>query len=260
MRTTTLKTLAFCTVFGAVGLATSTAFAQGQPAPAPWGLPPMPWLNPQLLAPQPPPPPPPPPPVQQEDSGRGLEWLWGNVEAGASYQNLASLSPNTTLGLDKWSGAGGVFGVAAGARVLFFTGGLRVRYHALSNFGLWNFLGDLGVHIPYGRFDPYASLHFGYAKVVGLSEQTLLEPQRPSIGDVSIGGFMSGLSGGGHYYFSNTFSLGADLTLDFLFLGRSKVTPPASLSTADQNATLYTKDSKSVGFGASGALVFGVHF
>src|SRR5205823_5769164 len=63
------------------------------------------------------------------DSGRGLEFVYFNLEGGFSYAGLGTLHETGALvpTSSKTSGAGALWGVAAGALLLFFTLGPRFR-------------------------------------------------------------------------------------------------------------------------------------
>ncbi len=200
---------------------------------------------------------------EKEDSGRGLEWVWLNAEVGASYINMEQFNSNN-LALEKSSSAGPMFGLGAGIRLFVLTFGVRARLHQLSAFNLWEVNGEIGLHVPIKRIDPYISLHGGYAFVGSLSSDSLGAASSNSAGDVSIHGFDVGLSGGLDYYFTKALSVGLDVTLDALFLKRPPTPLPAGLTTAEQAAIrqqpLYANSGDSAGFGMSGSLHLGVHF
>jgi hypothetical protein len=200
---------------------------------------------------------------EHEDSGRGLEWVWLNAELGASYINMEQFNSNN-LALEKSSSAGPMFGLGAGIRLVVFTFGVRARLHQLSVFNLWEVNGEIGLHVPIKKLDPYVSLHGGYAFVGRLSSDSLSTTSSSSAGDVSIHGFDVGLSGGLDYYFTKALSLGLDVTLDALFLNRPPTPLPPGLTPAQQQAIktqpLYANSGDSAGFGLNGSLHFGVHF
>ena len=72
-------------------------------------------------------------------------------------------------------------------------------------------------------------------------------------------GFDARVGAGLDYYLSNTFSLGANLTGEMLFLSRSKVSG-AGTSTSGNEAAIYAKDGSSIGAGATLTAVAGLHF
>jgi hypothetical protein len=182
---------------------------------------------------------------EREDSGRGLEWVWLQAEGGGALVSPASLS-NDKLTLPGTSdgGGAGLLGVAVGARVLFFTIGARARLAFLSDYKLITVMPEVGAHVPLGRWEPYAFVGAGYATLSGL----------PSLAGskVSTSGFDARIGLGTDYYLTPTFSVGALLTSDFLFLGR-----PSLGATASHDAV--TKGS-GTGTALAGSAVLGLHF
>lgn len=207
--------------------------------------------------------------AEKEDSGRNFELVYVNADVGGSYINMQQFS-QSQLAIVKSDSAGPMFGLGAGVRLLIFTLGARARLHALSAFSLWTVNGEFGFHLPLKSFDPYLSLHGGYAFVGSLGDASVKSPD-PSVpspaGDTSIHGFNAGLGVGMDYYITSLFSVGFEGTGDFLFLKRPKLALPASVSLlpAAQQATiandpLYAQSGNSAGFGVSGSLHAGLHF
>ena len=207
--------------------------------------------------------------AENEDNGRNLELVYVNGEAGFSHINMEQFS-GSQLALVKSNSSGPMFGLGAGVRLLIFTLGARARLHQLSAFSLWTVNGELGFHIPIARFDPYLSLHGGYAFVGSLDNASVASPD-PSVpspaGDTSVHGFNGGISAGMDYYITSLFSLGVDGTGDFLFLKRPPVGLPASVSSLPaaqqqriKNDPIYSKSGDSAGFGFSLSLHAGLHF
>ncbi len=205
---------------------------------------------------------------EKEDSGRPLEWVWLNAEAGGSYINMEQFN-STTFAIQKSSSGGPMLGVGAGIRLLVFTLGVRARVHEMSAFNLWQINGEFGFHIPIKNWDPYIAVHGGYAFVGTLSADSLNAATGSSANDVSIHGFNAGLSLGADYYFTPLFSLGLDITADALFLHRPPTPLPPGLTPAEQQqllnsspqaAQLYQNSGDSAGFGLVGSLHLGLHF
>ena len=217
------RKLAACVAIAAL-VAPSVARAQWQPQPPPqgqpqpWGQPqPQPWGQPQPQPqPQPwgqPQPQPQPPPPESADSGRGLEYAWARAEAGVSYMSVSL--KGSALGTPRPDSAGALFGISAGARLFVFTLGARLRLHQLADYNAWQMNGVAGFHLPLGAWDIGGDLFMGFTRVGAWSGPSGIAPgTEPS-------GFNIGVQGGADYYFVKWFSLGADLGVEWLFMGRT---------------------------------------
>jgi hypothetical protein len=222
--------------------------------------------------------PPPPPPAssdENEDSGLGLEWVYLNAEAGASYVDMQSFSASS-FGLVNTSGGGPSFGVGAGVRLIFFTLGVRARDLSLSDIGnLWLLNLEAAFHTRIWRIDPYFGVRGGYNFLGSLDSKSVQVATGGSPSDVSVHGFNVGPMFGIDFYLAKLVSLGLDIDSQFLFLQRPKpALPPAAcpppatqdmclmaLKAADPQAyTLYNNSGSSVGFGFTAAAHVGLHF
>jgi hypothetical protein len=220
------------------------------------------------LAPPPPglgPPPPSPSypnPTQREleqaaraDSGRGLDFVYVDVEGGAQLAALTALSESGTLvpASDKTSALGPYFGAGAGIRLLYLTVGPRFRFAHFTDWDLWSLNLDVGWRIPLGNLEPYAMLGGGFAKLGRSAEG------RSGIGDVSISGFDVRLGGGLDYYASNVFSVGGTVQAELLRLARgaTTVTPPGDPSPP---ASPFSSDAWGLGLVVTAGAVLGLHF
>src|SRR6478609_3419961 len=186
--------------------------------------------------------------ADQEDSGRGLEFAWLAAELGPQYVGLQALQADNLVDgtLVDSSGVGMGYGAGLGARLLAFTLGARFRFGNFSDWQLWTLGAEAGMHIPLGRLEPYFTLGAGYASLGGFKPDAVT-PYKPS-----AHGFDVRASAGLDYYLSNTFSVGANLSGDLLFLSRSA-------SGAGANA-FYAQDGSGIGAGGTLSLVLGLHF
>lgn len=193
--------------------------------------------------------------ADQEDSGRGLEWVWLSAEIGAEHLGLETFKSKQLVDpqLVKTTQTGLVYGAGAGVRILVFTVGARFRLGSFSNWQLWTLGLEGGFHIPLGSLEPYFTLGAGYASLGSFSTSA------PASSQADVKGFNARVGAGLDYYLSNTFSLGANLTGDVLFLSRSSVAG-ASASTSGNEAAVYAKDGSSIGAGATLTAVAGLHF
>jgi hypothetical protein len=202
---------------------------------------------------------------EKKDSGRVLELVWANAEAGFGYVNMQSLN-NSNFQVQNSSSVGGMFGVGAGIRLMVLTLGVRARLNELSAFNLWETNGEIGLHIPIKKWDPYFSIHAGYTFVGTLSSSALGASVSAPPGDISIHGADAGVSLGVDYYIIPYLSVGLDLTGDALFLSRPPASLPAdfnSLPSTEQDSikgeSIYKASGDAAGIGASGSLHVGLH-
>lgn len=163
----------------------------------------------------------------ERDSGRGLQYFWLSADVGFQALNLDALRDGGLLASGEPSGASGLaFGAGVGARLLYFSLGARFQYGNFGTFTPWSLLGEAALRVPLGKFEPYGLVGLGYTKVSG------------PFGDV--GGAEVRLGGGLDYYFSDSFSVGAQASGDLLFLSGSSGT--------------------ATGAGALGTALVGLHF
>ncbi len=169
----------------------------------------------------------------KDDSKRGLEFFYANAGVGLSVLGMQTFS-GSKLAIEKTSGVGPAVDVGLGLRLLIFTFGPRFRYHQLSSFNLWQLTGEVGLHIPAGKLDPYVTLSGGYA-AVGSLDQDVIPGSSSSVSssDVSVTGGSVGLAGGLDYYATKAFSVGGEVGAQFLFLSRGAVSgAPAELANS----------------------------
>jgi hypothetical protein len=198
--------------------------------------------------------------AEQKDTGRGLEFVYLNAEAGFSYMSLASFD-SSSLGIQRTDHAGGMIGFGAGLRLLVLTIGANIRYNMVGAFNLWQIEGVVGLHIPAGWFDPYFALRGGYDFVGALGDGAANLVGSNTSSDISVHGGNVGISGGLDYYFTKWFSIGADGTFDILFLKRPPLPLPAGVpASAVAGNALYEQSGSSVGFGLIASGHLGLHF
>lgn len=185
--------------------------------------------------------------ADEKDSGRGLEFVWLNGEVGFQLLSLTSLSNNNLVpDRDSTFSSSLELGAGAGIRVLYFTLGGRFRFAPGPSYNVWSLLGELGFHIPLGSFEPYAILGAGYAGVTRFETASgELEP---------FGGAAVRLGAGIDYYLSDSFSVGASVTGEMLFLKRS------GARDSFCNSCGYLQDGTGVGTGLVTSLIVGLHF
>ena len=188
------------------------------------------------LAPPPPMQEPPPGPAQpasptvqqleeakEEDSERGLEFFYFNVEGGFQHVGLTTFSVNEeelTAGLIASSSSGGMVGAGLGLRLFFLTLGARARAGFFSDWQLFSLGGELGIRIPLGRVEPHFDFGFGYA---GLGSVT--SAIQGAADAVDISGYYGRVGGGLDVYITPVISIGANASFEMLGLTRPGVSP-----------------------------------
>ena len=189
--------------------------------------------------------------ADQEDSGRGLEWVWLNAEIGGQHLGLQTFKGSSLVDpkLVKTTQTGLVYGAGIGVRLLVFTAGVRFRLGSFSEWQLWTLNAEGGLRIPLGSLEPYLTVGAGYASLGSFSSKA------PASSKADVKGFNARLGFGLDYYLTNTFSVGANFTGDVLFLSRS-----AQANASGDEAAVYGKDGSSIGAGATLTAVAGLHF
>ena len=191
--------------------------------------------------------------ADKEDSGRGLEFVFLNAEVGAQYLGLQTFKANHLVdGTDvKSKGAGVTYGAGLGVRYLAFTLGARFRFGNFSDWQLWTLGAEAGMHIPLGRLEPYFTFGAGYASLGGFDKNLPVVPANAHGLDLRA-------AFGLDYYLTNSFSVGGNVSGDFLYLSRSA--GPVPFLPAGGTPSIYSTDGSGIGAGATLTAVLGLHF
>ena len=218
--------------------------------------------------------------ADREDSGRGLEILYFDVEGGYQYVGLDSLHTSSnglvpSASTIKSSDTGPMFGVGAGLRLLFLTVGPRFRLGHFSNYDIWSLNGEVGLRLPLGNVEPHLEFGAGFTKLGKVSEA---QASLASDAGVSIRGYDVRAGFGVDWYVTNVFSIGANVTGEAVFLTRpgvdvstltggasGAVATCSSLPTQEQQAACeqaqaYKADGSSIGMLITPSVVLGLHF
>ncbi len=166
--------------------------------------------------------------AKEEDSGRGLKWIYIDVEGGYQYVDLNTFEADEstlTVGFVKTNSSGGFVGVGAGLTLgRIFTVGPRFRAGFFDDWQIFTVGGDIGFRIPIGLVEPHFSLGGGYAGLGSLSD---------ALGGVSdainIRGGYGRVGGGLDFWLGNYVTLGLGASWEFMGLVRPGV-DPASLN------------------------------
>jgi hypothetical protein len=181
--------------------------------------------------------------AEQEDAGRGLQWVWLDGGVGIGHFGFGTFDGGDLVDRDavETTQTGLVADVGLGVRIVYFTVGARFRYAPLPDFRLWTIGAEGGLHIPLGSLEPYFTLGAHYVSV------------SPTEGTLDIGGFDGRLGAGIDYYLTNMFSVGANLTGDLLVLMRPKL-------DGVEADSVYAADGSSIGGSVALAAMMGLHF
>lgn len=204
--------------------------------------------------------------AEQEDSGRGLEFFYLNVEGGFAQIGLQTFKANNIVdaGTSKTTDSGYLLGAGLGLRLVFITIGPRFRLNRFSEYDMWTLNAELGIHIPLGNFEPYFTFGGGYASIGGFDSGNLSSAINSD--DVQITGYNVRAGAGFDLYLSPSFSIGANLTGELLGLTRPGVSINAAAggqtggTAADAQAKVLAADGSSVGTALGLTGVMGLHF
>jgi hypothetical protein len=257
--------------------ATTSASAQTTPDPNAPPAPGTPYGQPMDAGGLAPPPPmssgtsPPSSPTEQqldtakkEDAGRGLSWVWLNVEGGYEHVGLQTFNANTqtfTAGFVPSTADGGVIGPGLGVRLLFLTIGVRGRLGFFDNFQLFSVGPEIGFHIPLGNLEPHLEIGGGYA-AMGSFKGTVSGADDA----IHVRGFDARIGAGLDYYITPVLSVGAGASWEFLGLTRPGV-DAATINRLGTETTVTTAQADalavngtSYGSAISVTALVGLHF
>lgn len=203
--------------------------------------------------------------AEEEDSGRGLEWIYFNAEGGYEYLGLETFSSDglTYANTISTTSSGPMIGVGAGLRLIFLTLGARARIGMFEQWNLGTINAEAGVHIPIGAVEPYFTFGGGYAFLGAMDANNWG-------GDADIRGWDVRAGFGLDYYVTPSFSIGGNLTGEALFLSRPGVDLMAAATGSgstqdtveldDASKRIAEADGSSVGAAFTGSAVLGLHF
>ncbi len=170
--------------------------------------------------------------AEARDSGRGLEKLWVAPEIGFVTARFGDFGGGSV------SRSGVQVGTGVGARLLFFTLGVRGRLAFLDGAKLFSVGPEAGFHVPLGNLEPYGFLGAGYSSLGGLEQLDALK------------GFHARLGAGIDRYVTPQFSIGGLGTAELVRLTRGAVDGAAG-PLADARSSMGTAFTVS--------LVLGLH-
>lgn len=196
--------------------------------------------------------------AEREDAGRGLEFVWLNVEAGYEYISLQSFKASSLVDgeLIEDSGSAFAFGVGAGVRLIFFTLGARFRLAQLSAWDLWTLNGEIGLHLPFGALEPSITLGAGYASLGALDVDNA--GSGLNVDDIEASGLNARVGAALDWYVNPLLSIGAQGSFEVLVLSRDASAQPAAMPP--EAADVYERDGDGVGLAVTATGVVGLHF
>lgn len=195
--------------------------------------------------------------AEREDAGRGLEFLWFDVEGGYEYLSLQGLRSDGLLDGEavEDSGSGVALGAGVGVRLIFITLGGRFRLARLSAWDLWTLDGEVGLHMPLGALEPSFTFAAGYALLTSPTADGLPELDA---GSLDVSGVNARLGGNLDYYVNPLLSFGVRGSFELLALWRGGAAQPAEVPAA--TAASYARDGSGIGFGVTLSADVGLHF
>jgi hypothetical protein len=192
--------------------------------------------------------------ADKEDSGRGLEFVWLNAEAGPEYLGLQTLRDKGLVDSQQIHSKdlGMVYGAGLGMRLLVFTFGARFRFGDFPDWELWTLNAEAGMHIPIGRIEPYVTVGGGYASLGAWNKSKVGSDLK------NAHGFDARAAVGVDFYLTNTFSIGGNFSGDMLFLSRASdnivIRPPSGVLPPPPDG------GSGIGLGGTLSAVLGLHF
>jgi hypothetical protein len=201
--------------------------------------------------------------ADRKDAGRGLEFLWVNAEVGVQHLGLQTFKANDLVDAEivSTTQTGPLFGAGLGVRLIFITLGGRFRLGSFEEWQVWTLDAEVGVRIPLGALEPYFVLAGGYASLGSFDGANVAGADD----DVAIRGFNLRGGVGLDYYIGNTFSIGGNVSGDFMFLSRTGLDfdDVEGEPNGEEQATrqqIYAQDGSGIGGGVTVTLVAGLHF
>ena len=193
---------------------------------------------------------------EREDSGRGLEWVYFNLEGGLQVLGLRTFSDSgLTYGNVKTTGVGPMVGAAAGLRLMFFTFGARARMGFFDAYNLTTINGEVGLHIPLGDLEPYFTVGGGYAMASSLDARGDWGTDK-----ATIRGYDIRAGAGLDYYVTPVFSIGGNLSGEVLGLSRKGATVVQGAALSAEQRAKAQADGSAVGSSMTLSAVLALHF
>ena len=193
--------------------------------------------------------------ADKEDSGRGLSFVWLNAEAGPEYLGLETLKSKSLVDgtLIHSKDLGMTYGAGLGVRLLVFTLGARFRFGNFPDWQTWTLNAEGGMHIPLGRVEPYVTFGGGYASLGAYNKDRLGGLPLSAAHGFDVRG-----GAGVDWYLTNTFSVGANLTGEILYLSRKSSEGP--IVQGPTSGSFVIPGGSGIGAGATLSAVLGLHF
>jgi hypothetical protein len=161
--------------------------------------------------------------AKEEDSERGLQFFYFNVEGGFQHVGLQTFNVDEetfTAGFIETSASGGMIGAGIGLQLLVITIGPRARVGFFPDWQLFSIGGELGFHIPLGSVEPHFDLGVGYTGLGSFSSAI-----NGAADAISISGFDARVGGGLDIYVTPVISIGANFSWELLALTRPGLSP-----------------------------------
>jgi hypothetical protein len=181
--------------------------------------------------------------ADEEDTGVGLHFVYIQPEVGIGVSGIPSA---LTLGKDTGTPVGPLVGIGAGAELITFQVGGRLRTLITPHYNLWTIGGEFNYQPGSGRFWPRIGVAVGYAWANGWNSDIC----GTQCGLLDVSGIDVGLRAGLQYFVTSSVEIGADAGLDALFLKRKGI----------GGSPQFSSDESGTGFMAVATVHLGLHF
>ena len=185
---------------------------------------------------------------EQEDSGRGLSWLWIDADGGFQHVGLETFDVNTsnlTAGLVSSEASGSYVGAGLGLQLLFLRIGPRGRVGFFNDWQMFSVGGEAGLRIPLGFLEPHVDLGGGYVALGNLSNGGL-----SAIADKArVSGAYARIGGGLDIFLGKIFSIGPYASWEVMGLTR----PGVSFADLDPTKVSTLNDAQKTAAAAEGS-------
>jgi len=209
---------------------------------------------------------------QKNDSKRGLEWFYVDVNGGMQIVGLRTFNldeQNFSADFIETESQGFVMGAGVGVRLIFVTLGARARVGLFESWDLFSIGGELGLRLPFGNLEPHFELGGGYTALGSFESSLKSGAVQSALDKTDIAGFYVRAGGGVDYYITPMFSIGALASFEVLGLTRpgldpSKITElkadPTLSDVQKKKADLLALEGTSYGAAGTAMAVVGLHF
>lgn len=173
--------------------------------------------------------------AREKDSGRGIDFLYADVEGGFQHVGLKTFTTDEaalTAGFADTTGSGPMVGGSLALQLLFVTIGPRVRIGFFPDWQMFSAGGEVGIRIPIGNLEPHLAVGAGYTALGTLGD----------VEEIDVRGFYARAGGGLDYYITPALSVGAAASWELLGLTRPELGPEDITRIRNERGADQTRD------------------